>query len=219
MRDDAISFIDDKHGRRRRVFVCWIEHDWPRYKEKEHHRNVIETNRTDSQSKWFVKKKKSQPKWTNLIWSAVIHSGHSHYKNFFVYSTVSGQMCTLIWVNRICVIWWYGAVLSCVVLSRRQMEKKNELYKYSPNQDACSFVRAIGSVWLVNVWNVIAGNPKPMPDDRTDTFARTLMRICNERKRENELWRLSNWFCFFFFFCWICFCMESKYSDSLSRAS
>lgn len=56
-----------------------------------------------------------------------------------------------------------------------------------PNQEASLFVSAIGSVWLVSDWNVIAGNPKPMPDDKFDTFAKTLMRICNER-RGNQTW-------------------------------
>lgn len=44
-----------------------------------------------------------------------------------------------------------------------------------PNHEACSFVNDIGSVVFVNVWNVIAGNPKPMPDDKFDILARTLI--------------------------------------------
>lgn len=63
--------------------------------------------------------------------------------------------------------------------------------KHSPNHDASSFVSAIGSVWLVSDWNVIAGNPKPMPDDKFDTLARTLMRICNAIENPNEK---SRWF-------------------------
>lgn len=49
------------------------------------------------------------------------------------------------------------------------------LCAYLPNHEASSLVNAIGSVWLVNVWNVIAGKPNPMPDDKFEKFASTLI--------------------------------------------
>lgn len=54
----------------------------------------------------------------------------------------------------------------------------------SPNHDACSFVKAIGSDLLVRLWNVIAGNPKPIPDDKIEKLASTLIESF---KRKSQL--------------------------------
>lgn len=47
-----------------------------------------------------------------------------------------------------------------------------------PNQDASSLVRASGSVGSVSVWNVTAGKPRPIPDDKFERLASTLIKIC-----------------------------------------
>lgn len=51
-----------------------------------------------------------------------------------------------------------------------------------PNHDACSYDKAIGSDWLVRLWKVIAGKPKPIPDDKIEKFASTLIDNCNQKE-------------------------------------
>jgi hypothetical protein len=47
----------------------------------------------------------------------------------------------------------------------------------SPNQDAWSVFKDIGSVLFVNALRVIAGYPRPMPDERADKLATILIVI------------------------------------------
>lgn len=62
-----------------------------------------------------------------------------------------------------------------------------EWNKNLPNHDACSFVSAIGSDLLVRLWNVMAGNPKPIPDDKIEKFAKRLINNCLKQEHENYM--------------------------------
>lgn len=63
--------------------------------------------------------------------------------------------------------------------------KHKQLHLNLPNHDASSYDKAIGSDLLVRLWKVIAGKPNPMPDDKIEKFASTLIDSWNKETKQN----------------------------------
>lgn len=74
-------------------------------------------------------------------------------------------------------------------------KKRKETKCDSPNHEASSLVNAIGSAGSVSDWNVMAGNPRPMPDDKFEKLARMLIKICAKilAEKQSDRWWCVGW--------------------------